>query len=50
VLLSKEQIDADVDAGLPSPIGEESAVLKEVSSLQFWVFSGGNPARPAYKG
>jgi hypothetical protein len=50
VLLSGEQTDADVGAGLPSPIGEEPAVVEEVSSLQAWVYSGGNPARPAYKG
>jgi hypothetical protein len=29
VLLSEEQIDADVGAGLPSPIGEELAVLEK---------------------
>jgi len=29
VLLSEEQTDADVGAGLPSPIGEEPAVVEE---------------------
>jgi hypothetical protein len=33
VLLSGEQIDADVGAGLPSPIGEEQAFLEEVSRV-----------------
>ena len=50
MLLSGEQIDADVGGGLPSPIGEEPAVAEEVSSLRAWMYSGGNPVRPAYGG
>jgi hypothetical protein len=50
VLVSEKQIDADVGAGLPSPIGEEPAVLEEGLVAPGLDVQRGNPARPAYKG
>jgi len=49
-VLSREQIGADVGAGLPDPIGEGLAVLEEGFAAPGPGDSEGNRARPTHRG